>query len=424
MRSCRHCAHENADHLPYCSRCGRRFAGTTFAPDGGYASARGQMAAMSPSAVMSRTMLATPPPGRNVANGPNGHKGANGHTGPQTLAMGPAALAREGRPTGGLRGAGDSISYIYVFLRGKIHAGERRRRLVEESDGATTLLAGAIRDLGTTVLREGVQHADLTGLLEAFGRAEASREGAIADLAAAEHQKAIEETRLAAQEAAFEAEWKVADGVSTDADEVLRAATVESERVRARLGRVKDERARLARDLEAAAAAPDGQSRVDHLKHDDEGAAAEQRTLEAQIARLEPQLADLRAKSAALRAAAGATRSKLDQALVSRRQVASAMAASVAGHVRDRANAEQESAMLTEQLGRATLQARPAVSSLLSVYQRVDRLQETIADRTNELGALERASAAYDGRKLSKGIGLVTFLLAAGAVALWFATQR
>lgn len=421
MRSCRHCAHENADHLPYCSRCGRRFAGTTYSPDGGYASARGQMAAMSPSAVMSRTMLATPP--RFGSNGANGNQG---HTGPQTMAMGPAALARENavRPTSGLRGAGDSIAYIYVFLRGKIHAGERRRRLIEERDGATTLLAGAIRDLGTTVLREGVQHADLTGLLEAIGRAEASREGAIADLAAAEHQKAIEETRLASQEAAFEAEWKVADGVSTDADEVLRAATVESERVRTRLGRVKDERARLARDLDAAAATPDGQSRVDHLKHDDEGAAAEQQTLEAQIARLEPQLADLRAKSASLRAAAGAARSKLDQALVSRRQVASAMAASVAGHVRDRSNAEQESAMLTEQLGRATLQARPAVSSLLSVYQRVDRLQETISDRTNELGALERAAAAYDGRKLSKGIGLVTFLLAFGGAALWWSMRR
>ncbi len=424
MRSCLHCAHENADHLPYCSQCGRRFAGTTLSPDGGYASARGQMAAMSPSAVMSRTMLATPP----QRNGAGSSKGANGfHTGPQTLAMGPAAFARENgssRSTNGLRGAGDSIAYIYVFLRGKIHAGERRRRLIEERDGATTLLAGAIRDLGTTVLREGVQHTDLTGLLEAIGRAEASREGAIADLDAAEHQKAIEETRLASQEAAFEAEWKVADGVSTDADEVLRAATAESERVRARLGRVKDERARLSRDLDAAAAAPDGKSRVDHLKHDDEGAAAEQQTLEAQIARLEPQLADLRAKSASLRAAAGAARSKLDQALVSRRQVASAMAASVAGHVRDRSNAEQESATLTEQLGRATLQARPAVSSLLSVYQRVDRLQETISDRTNELGALERASAAYDGRKLSKGIGLVTFLLAAGVVALWWSMRR
>jgi chromosome segregation ATPase len=270
------------------------------------------------------------------------------------------------------------------------------------------------------VLREGVQHQDLTGLLEAYGRAEASREGAIADLAAAEHQKAIEEERLAAQEAALEAEWKAADVASDGADEVLKAATVESEKVRARLSRVKDERARLARDLEAAAAAPDGQGRVDHLKHDDEGAAAEQRTLEEQMARLEPQLADLRAKSAQLRAAAGAARSRLDQALVTRRQVAAAMTASVAGHVRDRAAAEQEAAMLTEQLGRATLQARPAVSSLLSVYQRVDRLQETIADRTSELAALERAAASYDGRKLGKGIAWLVFLVAAAAAAVWF----
>jgi chromosome segregation ATPase len=138
------------------------------------------------------------------------------------------------------------------------------------------------------------------------------------------------------------------------------------------------------------------------------------------MARLEPQLADLRAKSAQLRAAAGAARSRLDQALVTRRQVASAMTASVAGHVRDRSAAEQEAAMLTEQLGRATLQARPAVSSLLSVYQRVDRLQETIADRTSELAALERAAASYDGRKLGKGIAWLVFLVAATAAALWF----
>jgi hypothetical protein len=96
------------------------------------------------------------------------------------------------------------------------------------------------------------------------------------------------------------------------------------------------------------------------------------------------------------------------------------MTASVAGHVRDRSAAEQEAAMLTEQLGRATLQARPAVSSLLSVYQRVDRLQETIADRTSELAALERAAASYDGRKLGKGIAWLVFLVAATAAALWF----
>jgi chromosome segregation ATPase len=377
MRACRHCSHQNADHLAYCSLCGKRMAGATLSPGFGLPTGRGQMAAMSPTAAVSRTIFA---------------QHGNGVSGPHTVAMTPGAMARTGgapaRPPGTVGYAFQSIGYIYVFLRAKLAAGERRRRLGEERDGAETLLAGAIRDLGATVLREGVQHPDLTGLLEAIGRAEARREGAIADLAVAEHQKAVEEERLAEREAAFEAEWKVADTASRGADEVLRTATAESETANARLRRVRDERARLERDADAAAQQPGGESRVVHLKHQSEGLLAEARTLEEQTSRLDTHLADLRDRSAALRTAAGAARSKLDEATATRRQSASAMAASVAGHVRDRADAERERAELTEQLGRAAVQARPAVSSLLSVFQRIDRLHETIIDRQSELSAL------------------------------------
>ena len=76
---------------------------------------------------------------------------------------------------------GDSIGYIYVYMRGKVDAGERRRRLLEERAGAETLLAGAISEVGLAVLREGIQHPEITGLLEAVGRAHARREGAAAD---------------------------------------------------------------------------------------------------------------------------------------------------------------------------------------------------------------------------------------------------
>jgi hypothetical protein len=64
------------------------------------------------------------------------------------------------------------------------------------------------------------------------------------------------------------------------------------------------------------------------------------------------------------------------------------------------------------------------VSSLLSVFQRVDRLQETIVDRGGELAALERAAAHYDQRKLFTGIGLVTVLLAGGVAALWWSLHH
>jgi len=78
----------------------------------------------------------------------------------------------------GLRWMGESIGYIYVYMRGKLDAGERRRRLLEERAGAEALLASAINEIGLAVLREGVQHPEITGLLEAVGRAHARREGA------------------------------------------------------------------------------------------------------------------------------------------------------------------------------------------------------------------------------------------------------
>jgi chromosome segregation ATPase len=397
-------------------------ASTTLSPDvSAMSAARGQLSALSPTAAISRTMLATP---------------TNGATGRSAAAMTPEALARGGGPiTGKMTGkvagrssqlgwAGDSIGYIYVFLRGKLDAGERRRRLVEERDGAETLLSGAIRDLGATVLREGVQHADLTGLLEAFGRAEARREGALADIAASEHQKEVEEARLAEQETRLEAEWKTADAASREADEVLRTVSAESEAVGTRLTYVREERIRAQRGAEAADDRPGGKSRMAHLKHEEQGFAAEQKALEEQTARLDKQLRDLRQKSALIRATSGTARSKLDQAIARRRQAASGMAASVASHVRERAAAEREAADLTEQLGRAAAQVRPAASSLLSAFQRIDRLQETITDRNSELAALERAAAHYDQRKLLTGVGLLTSVLAAALVAVWWAVRK
>src|SRR6266478_4281247 len=102
MHACRHCSHQNADHLAYCSRCGKRMAGATLLPELGGA-ARGQMAALSPTAAVSRTMLAS---------------ATNGTTGPQTVGMTPATLARGNSTASGLAFAGQSIGYIYVFMRG------------------------------------------------------------------------------------------------------------------------------------------------------------------------------------------------------------------------------------------------------------------------------------------------------------------
>jgi hypothetical protein len=403
MRRCRNCSHENADHLSYCSQCGRRLVSGALralggSPDG--SSYAGGTAAFSPTMMVktpARTGLATVTGGRRPRT--------------KTIPDAPMAAGRSG-----LGWFGDSIGYIYVFLRGKLDAEERRRRLLDERAGAKALLSGAINTLGLDVLREGIQNPDITGLLEAIGRAHARRESAAADMASSETLQQAEATRLGAQEAAAQAEWSAADKATHEAEEILRATTSDRQAVANRLARVKDDRARNARN---EAASTGGAARSAQLAHEGAGLASEQRALEEQAERLDRQLADLRPKAAGLRATAGTAKAKHEQAVAARRQAASNMAASIAGRLRDRATAEREVADLTEQLGRVTAEARFPHSALLSSYQNIDRLNETIADRGAQLAALEQSRGHYDGRKLLTGVGLVTSMLLATAAALW-----
>jgi chromosome segregation ATPase len=319
------------------------------------------------------------------------------------------------RPKKGLHWAGDAIGYIYVYLRDKVDAGARRRHLTEERAGAEALLSGAINDLATTVLRDGVQHADFTGLLEAIGRAHARREAAAADIEAADTLQQNEATRLGALVEAAEAEWTASDRTSRDADEILRGASADRDTAGARLARVKDERGRLAREM----GDNDTDARAAQLAHDAVGLADEQRALEELTEKLDRQLADLRDNSAALRSAAAAAKAKLEAATAARRDAASAMTASIGGRQRDRIAAEKEAAELTEQLGRAAAEIRPPHSALLSAYQNIDRLTDTIADRGAQIAAIEQMQAHYDQRKLLTGVGLLTSVLIATAAALW-----
>src|ERR1700752_3479079 len=98
MHACRHCSHQNADHLAYCSKCGKRMAGATLAPGLGLPTGRGQMGGLSPPAAVSRRMLAQP---------------TNGVTGPSTVAMSPGAMARAGAAAAGPpSGLGYALSSI------------------------------------------------------------------------------------------------------------------------------------------------------------------------------------------------------------------------------------------------------------------------------------------------------------------------
>src|SRR5258708_5524211 len=194
MRACRYCSHQNADHLGYCSQCGRRMAPVT----GPVVARSGALAALAalaaPGAGGAGAGPSTPragwapprePPPRPDGEAPGVERGA-------------ADDRRAGASASRLGWFAGSIAYIYVYLREKLDAGERRRRRVEERDGAERLLGGAVKELGQTILAEGIQHPDLTGLLEAIGRAEARREAAASDIVASEKLLAAEEGRLGA----------------------------------------------------------------------------------------------------------------------------------------------------------------------------------------------------------------------------------
>src|SRR5579862_6345242 len=138
MRTCKHCAHESADHLAFCSACGHWLGAPTsgmsaFGMNGnGSDRIRG-------TAAFSRTLMAVP---RGAVTGPStvALRGAATTTTERTVAE---------RPKKGLHWAGDAIGYIYVYLRDKVDAGARRRRLTEERAGAEALLSGAVNDLAT-----------------------------------------------------------------------------------------------------------------------------------------------------------------------------------------------------------------------------------------------------------------------------------
>jgi septal ring factor EnvC (AmiA/AmiB activator) len=100
------------------------------------------------------------------------------------------------------------------------------------------------------------------------------------------------------------------------------------------------------------------------------------------------------------------------------------MAASIAGRQRDRADAEREISDLTAQIGRVAADIRPPHATLLSGYQNIDRLNETIADRTAQLAAIEQARGHYDHRKLLAGVSVLTCALIGTFAALWWAVLR
>ena len=74
--------------------------------------------------------------------------------------------------------------------------------------------------------------------------------------------------------------------------------------------------------------------------------------------------------------------------------------------------------------GDASAGGPPPHATLLSGYQNIDRLTETVGDRSAQLAAIEQARGHYDHRKLLAGVSLVTSLLVGITAALWWAVLR
>ena len=145
MRACRHCSHQNADHLAYLLAV-RAPAGRPDVRRPRWPRWRRRAARSGPGAdggAFSRTMLAHP---RSSTGAGRAAVASARH---RACRPGRRGLTRSARPAAlALGWLGESIGYIYVYLRGKVDAGERRRRLTEERAGAEALLSGALNELG------------------------------------------------------------------------------------------------------------------------------------------------------------------------------------------------------------------------------------------------------------------------------------
>jgi len=369
MRACPRCGFESADHLFYCTECGRRLAASWADP-------------------------------RETTGRPASDGWSDGGTAP-TLAVLPDAngLLRptpaQQIPHGRVRQLFDSVHYVFTYLRGRLDADARRRRLAEEREGAARLVSGALAELGQAVLGEGVNSPELTGLLEAVGRAQAQRETALAEIASTETFRAAEEIRLGDLEAHVRAELQACERGVEEAERALR--------------QLEDERRKLAgaSGSAGAGAAAGGVTKTQ------ESAATELRR-----AHLDQQYDATRERAAALRAAGLAARAKLDQATAARRQALAALAASITGHARERAEAEGRIQELQTQIGRISWHLRIPDQRLISRYERLDRHQQTITERDRQIAMVEKLAGRYDRRKLGIGIGVLAGIVLVATLLL------
>jgi len=290
-----------------------------------------------------------------------------------TVALSPAgagkdvAAAPAPPPAGVLRRSAGALSYLFAYVRGRIDAEDRKRTLAEERRGAERMIEATLAELGAAIVANPAPPPALADAVAAVTAARQRQQTAAGDLANAEKLQASEDLRLGMAQAAAESEWLACVRGAEEMDRVLRNST-----------HVGDE------------------------------------------------LSTLRERASALRASTTAARSKLDQATTVRRTAASAMAAGFAAQTRARAEAERAVADLTAATGRRALKLRLPGADFASRYERIDRLQKTIAETDSAIAHLARHIGGYDNRRLAAGAGVLAAVIAGltlVAVGLWAALR-
>ena len=384
MRACARCGYENPGPLAYCFRCGRRLGqagpgpnvpALPAGPAGGFSPPPMADAGHTPGRTTEFAATVALPEVR--AGGANTPVSATG-----------------GTATGSLRGGWQAVTYVFAYVRGRIHAEDRKRRVAGERRGAERLIEAALAELGAAAIAAPTRPAELGEAAAAVASARQRRESAVADLANAEKLQAAEDLRLGLDQAAAETEWKACTRGADELDRMLRE--LEDERRQLDPG---DSRSPAAGDV---AATP-----------------ADSRARAQKLAALDEQFNTLRERAAALRASTTAARAKLDHATAARRTAASAMAAGLAAQTRARAEAERGVGDAIANAGRRALQLRLAIPDLVPRYARIDRLQQTITDNDRAVGNLDRHLGGYDDRKLVIGSILLVVALALVGALIW-----
>ena len=348
------------------------------------------------------------------------HRALDGASGARTTEPGRGRRPGQAGHPPALAGRATPSATSTSILRDKVDAGARRRRLAEERPAPRPCSPAPSTSWRRAVLREGVQHADFTGLLEAIGRAHARREAAAADLEAAETLQQNEATRLGALGRPPRPNGRPTTGPAATPTRSCAAPPRIANTAGARLTR-REGRAGARRRARWAATrgARRGPRSWRMTPSGSPTSSARWRSDSSGSIASWPICATIRRTRVT---AAAAAKAKLEAAAPRGATPPPRWAASIAGRQRDRADAEKRGGGADRAAGPDGRRDPGAAGRRCSRPTRTSIASPTrspIAARRSPPSS--RCQAHYDQRKLLTGVGLLTSMLMATAAALWAA---